>query len=131
MRLILAALCLALVATPAVAQDSPIYMKDRSGSPRFVELREFGNKRRIERRIDPSTAENVRVYEKDLACQPQFVLLPEVGNTNRIAARVDPSVRDNTAAVVYMKNPQGRMNLSRMSTFGNSRRIERLTGESR
>lgn len=118
-------------ASPAPAQDTRAYVKDQSGSPRFVEMKEFGNKRRIERRIDPSSAENVRVYEKDLACQPQFVLLPEVGNRNRIAAHVDPSVRDNTDAVVYMKNPQGRMNLSRMKTFGNARRIERLTGGER
>lgn len=118
-------------AAPALAQDSRSYVKDQFGSPRFVELREFGNRRRIERRIDPSSAENVRVYEKDIACQPQFVLLPEVGNTNRIAARVDPSVRDNTDAVVYVKNPEGRMNLSRMRTFGNARRLERLTGSSR
>lgn len=118
-------------ASAAWAQDSRQYVKDQSGSPRFVEVKEFGNKRRIERRIDPSTAENVRVYEKDLACQPQFVLLPEVGNRNRIAAHVDPSVRDNTDAVVYLKNPQGRMNLSRMKTFGNARRIERLTGGER
>jgi hypothetical protein len=113
---------------PVSAEDTLVYVKDQFGSPRFVEIKTFGNRRRIEKLIDPSTAQDVRVYQKDLACQPQFVLLPEVGNQNRIAARVDPSVRDNTDAVVYLKNPEGRMNLSRMKTFGNSKRIQRLTG---
>ncbi len=132
-RLLAAALfalfALALPKSSASALDGPAYVKDRFGSPRFVELNEFGNRLRIEKRIDPSTADNVAVFEKDRACQPQFVLLPEVGNRNRIAARVDPSVRDLSGVVVVVKNPQGRMNLSRIKTFGNRRRIERLTGE--
>ncbi len=115
------------------AGDSLTELRDAVGRPRFQEIRRFGNKKKLGKRVDPrlDRTDGRRFYERGAASgRSQIVALRRFGNKKRISKLVDPSSSNIPGgSLVYRADPQGRGNFVTVKRFGNKKRIRKIAGK--
>jgi hypothetical protein len=120
------------VCSLALASDHKyVREEDRAGRRHFTEYKEFGNRRRIAKRLDPSVLDTTKfvVHERDQEDGDFLALIPKYGNRNRISRYVDASVADLSGKALVVTEPYGHRRLILMPVFGNRYRLEKLLGQ--
>ena len=119
------------VTSPALASGRTyVRAAEAVGRPHFVEYKEFGNRRRIAKLIDPNVIDtsNIREHVRDRMDRENVGLIPKAGNRLRIARLIDSSVVDTSNKVVIPAEPYGRERMILMTLYGNAKRLAKLVG---